>query len=54
MAQTRIELTADAAFASSEMFDFLEAEGVTYFIAAASHAVTPIMQRRLFFNAKGI
>lgn len=34
----RIELTADAAFASSEMFDFLEDEGVQYFISAAGHA----------------
>lgn len=35
---TRIELTADAGFASGQMFNALEDLGVTYFIAAAGHA----------------
>ncbi|MBC7997514.1 MAG: IS1380 family transposase [Leptolyngbya sp.] len=32
------ELTADAAFNSSEIFEYCEANDITYFIAAASHA----------------
>lgn len=36
--RVRIELTADAAFGSSEMFNFLEDSKVTYFIAAIGHA----------------
>lgn len=50
--QTRIELTADAAFASSEMFDFLEAEGVTYFIAAAGHAGYTYHAEKTVFQCK--
>lgn len=34
----RIELKADAAFASSELFNFLEDSGITYFVSAAGHA----------------
>lgn len=34
----RFELTADAAFASPEIFQFCEQNGVTYFIAAIGHA----------------
>lgn len=36
--RTRIELSADAGFAGSEIFDVLEDLGITYFIAAASHS----------------
>jgi len=35
--QTRIELAADAGFASPEIFDYCEQNGITYFIADASH-----------------
>ncbi|OPZ89402.1 MAG: Transposase DDE domain protein [bacterium ADurb.Bin425] len=35
--RTRIELTADAGFASGEFFDVLEDRDITYFIAAAGH-----------------
>ena len=34
----RIELTADAAFADPEIFEFCEENGITYFIAAAGHS----------------
>lgn len=34
----KIEVTADAAFASGKMFEFLEDHKVTYFIAAAGHS----------------
>lgn len=36
--RVRIELSADASFAGSEMYDALENLGITYFIAAASHS----------------
>jgi hypothetical protein len=48
----RIELTADAAFASSEMFDFLEDAGVTYYIAAAGHAGLAYHAQDLVFRCK--
>lgn len=48
----RIELTADAAFASSEMFDFLEDSGVTYFVAAAGHAGYAYHAEKLVLECK--
>lgn len=50
--RVRIELTADAAFASSEMFDFLEDSKVTYFIAAAGHAGLSYHAQDLVFKCK--
>jgi hypothetical protein len=34
----KVELTADAAFADPEIFEFCEENGITYFIAAAGHS----------------
>ena len=48
----RIELTADAAFASSEMFDTLEDLGLTYFIAASGHAGYAYHAQSLIFECK--
>jgi Transposase DDE domain group 1 len=48
----RIELTADAAFGSSEMFNFLEDSGVTYFIAAIGHAGLAYHAQDLVFRCK--
>lgn len=48
----RIELTADAAFAGSEMFDFLEDTGVQYFISAAGHAGYAYHAEKLVFECK--
>ena len=50
--RVRIELTADAAFASSEMFDFLEDSKVTYFIAAIGHAGLSYHAQDLVFKCK--
>jgi Transposase DDE domain group 1 len=50
--RVRIELTADAAFASSEMFDFLEDAGVTYFISAAGHSGLAYHAQDLVFRCK--
>lgn len=50
--KVRIELTADAAFASSEMFDFLEDFGITYFIAAAGHSGLAYHAQDLVFRCK--
>jgi hypothetical protein len=50
--RVRIELTADAAFASSEMFDFLEDSKVTYFIAAAGHSGLSYHAQDLVFKCK--
>ena len=36
--KTRLELTADAGFASPEMYEFCEKNGITYFIAAPVHS----------------
>ena len=48
----RIELSADAAFASSEMFNYLEDAGVTYFIAAAGHSGLAYHAQQLVFQCK--
>lgn len=48
----RIELTADAAFAGSEMFNFLEDLGLVYFIAAASHSGLSYHAQNLVFQCK--
>jgi Transposase DDE domain group 1 len=50
--QTRIELTADAAFGSSEMFNFLEDSNVTYFIAAIGHAGLSYHAQELVYKCK--
>jgi Transposase DDE domain group 1 len=48
----RIEITADAAFASSEMFDFLEDSGVTYHVAAIGHSGLAYHAQDLVFKCK--
>lgn len=50
--RTRIELTADAAFGSSEMFDFLEDSSVTYFFATIGHAGLSYHAQDLVFKCK--
>lgn len=48
----RIELSADAGFAGSEMYDVLEDLGITYFIAAASHSGFAYHAEELVFKCK--
>lgn len=48
----KIELTADAAFASGKMFEFLEDSNVTYFIAAAGHNGFQCESQALVYECK--
>jgi hypothetical protein len=48
----RIEVSADAAFGSSEMFDFLEDSGLTYFFAVAGHSGLAYHAQELVFRCK--
>lgn len=50
--KVKIEVTADAAFASKEMFEFLEENKVTYYIAAAGHAGFKCESQELVYECK--
>lgn len=49
---TRIELSADAGFASGELFDTLEDLDITYFIAAARHSGFAYHAEKLVFRCR--
>jgi hypothetical protein len=52
--ETRIELVADAGFASPEIFEYCEQNGVTYFICDGSHAGYAYHSEKLVLECKAL